>query len=279
MFADLHIHSHYSDSTRSPEEIVKKARELGIDLLCVSDHNTTAVYNELIPLCKANQIKLIRGAEISTSFEGKEFHVLAYDFDFANKEIIDLCKQCEAVYAEIDLELIKRMSVDYKEISVKEFNSYNRDLKNGGWKGFDYLKTKNLVNNVPRFFKLVRDYHVQSKRSFPSIEFVINAIHNANGKAVIAHIGENMKNNLLEIEPCLKTLKNMGADGFECYYTTHTEETTNLLVNFCQTNNMIITVGNDDHGGFNNRSNVVYEMGGIKVDFSMLNLKDIEILG
>lgn len=278
MFADLHIHSHYSDSTRSPEEIVKKARELGIDLLCVSDHNTTAVYNELIPLCKANQIKLIRGAEISTSFEGKEFHVLAYDFDFANKEIIDLCKQCEAVYAEIDLELIKRMSVDYKEISVKEFNSYNRDLKNGGWKGFDYLKTKNLVNNVPGFFKLVRDYHVQSKRSFPSIEFVINAIHNANGKAVIAHIGENMKNNLLEIEPCLKTLKNMGADGFECYYTTHTEETTNLLVNFCQTNNMLITVGNDDHGGFNNRSNVVYEMGGIKVDFSMLNLKDIEIL-
>ncbi|MER2169271.1 MAG: PHP domain-containing protein [Psychrobacillus psychrodurans] len=194
MFADLHIHSHYSDSTRSPEEIVKKARELGIDLLCVSDHNTTAVYNELIPLCKANQIKLIRGAEISTSFEGKEFHVLAYDFDFANKEIIELCKQCEAVYAEIDLELIKRMSVDYKEISVKEFNSYNRDLKNGGWKGFDYLKTKNLVNNVPVFFKLVRDYHVQSKRSFPSIEFVINAIHNANGKAVIAHIGENMKN-------------------------------------------------------------------------------------
>ena len=279
MFADLHIHSHYSDSTRSPEEIVKKARELGIDLLCVSDHNTTAAYNELIPLCKANQIKLIRGAEISTSFEGKEFHVLAYDFDFANKEIIDLCKQCEAVYAEIDLELIKRMSVDYKEISVKEFNSYNRNKKNGGWKGFDYLKTKNLVNNVPGFFKLVRDYHVQSKRSFPSIEFVINAIHNANGKAVIAHIGENMKNNLLEIEPCLKTLKNMGADGFECYYTTHTEETTNLLVNFCQTNNMLITVGNDDHGGFNNRSNVVYEMGGIKVDFSMLNLKDIEILG
>ena len=279
MFADLHIHSHYSDSTRSPEEIVKKARELGIDLLCVSDHNTTAVYNELIPLCKANQIKLIRGAEISTSFEGKEFHVLAYDFDFANKEIIDLCKQCEAVYAEIDLELVKRMSVDYKEISVKEFNSYNRDLKNGGWKGFDYLKTKNLVNNVPRFFKLVRDYHVQSKRSFPSIEFVINAIHNANGKAVIAHIGENMKNNLLEIEPRLKTLKNMGADGLECYYPTHTEETTNLLVNFCQTNNMLITVGNDDHGGFNNRSNVVYEMGGIKVDFSMLNLKDIEILG
>ena len=56
MYADLHIHSHYSDSTRSPEEIVKKAKELGIDLLCVSDHNTTAAYNELIPLCKANKL-------------------------------------------------------------------------------------------------------------------------------------------------------------------------------------------------------------------------------
>lgn len=279
MYADLHIHSHYSDSTRSPKEIVKKAKELGIGLLCVSDHNTTAAYNELIPLCKANQIKLIRGAEISTSFEGKEFHVLAYDFDFENKEIIDICKQCESVYAEIDLELIKKMSVDYKEISIKEFNSYNRNLKNGGWKGFDYLKSKSLVNNVPSFFKLVSDYHVQPKSSFPSIEYVINAIHKANGKAVIAHIGENMKNNLLEIVPRLKTLKNMGADGFECYYTTHTEETTNILVDFCQTNNMLITVGNDDHGGFNNRSNVIYEMGAIKVDFSKLNVKDIEILG
>lgn len=278
MYADLHIHSHYSDSTLSPEEIVKKARELGIDLLCVSDHNTTAAYNELIPLCKANQIKLIRGAEISTTFEGKEFHVLAYDFDFENKEIIDICKQCESVYADIDLELIKKMSVDYKEISITEFNSYNRNQKNGGWKGFDYLKTKKLVNNVPSFFKLVGDYHVQPKSSFPSIEYVINAIHNANGKAVIAHIGESMKNNLLEIEPRLKTLKNMGADGFECYYTTHTEETINFLVDFCQTNNMLITVGNDDHGGFNNRSNVIYEMGAIKVDFSKLNLKDIEIL-
>lgn len=279
MYADLHIHSHYSDSTRSPEDIVKKARELGIDLLCVSDHNTTAAYNELIPLCKANQIKLIQGAEISTSFEGKEFHVLAYDFDFENKEIIDICKQCESVYADIDLELIKKMSVDYQEISIKEFNSYTRNLKNGGWKGFDYLKTKSIVNNVPSFFKLVGDYHVQLKSSFPSIEFVINAIHNANGKAVIAHIGESLKNNLLEIEPRLKTLKNMGADGFECYYTTHKEETTNVLVDFCQTNNMLITVGNDDHGGFNNRSNVIYEMGAIKVDFSKLNLKDIEILG
>ena len=123
------------------------------------------------------------------------------------------------------------------------------------------------------------DYHVQPKSSFPSIEYVINAIHKANGKAVIAHIGENLKNNLLEIEPRLKILKNMGADGFECYYTTHTEETTNVLVDFCQKNKLLITVGNDDHGGFNNRSNVVYEMGAIKVDFSKLNLKDIEILG
>lgn len=279
MYADLHIHSHYSDSTRSPEEIVKKARELGIDLLCVSDHNTTAAYNELIPLCKANQIKLIRGAEISTSFEDKEFHVLAYDFNFENKEVIDICKQCETVYADIDLELIKKMSVDYKEISIEDFNSYNRNLKNGGWKGFDYLKTKNLVIDVPSFFKLISDYNIKPKNSFPSIEYVINVIHNSNGKAVIAHIGETMKNNLFEIEPRLKKLENMGADGFECYYTTHTEETTNVLIDFCQKNNMLITIGNDDHGGFNNRSNVIYEMGAIKVDFSKLNLKDIEILG
>ncbi|MCM3357706.1 PHP domain-containing protein [Psychrobacillus sp. MER TA 171] len=279
MYADLHIHSYYSDSNRSPEEIVKKARELGIDLLCVSDHNTTAAYKELIQLCKEYKIKLIRGAEISTLYEGKEFHVLAYDFDFENKEIINICKQSESVYADIDLELIKSMSVDYQEISIEEFNSYSRNLKNGGWKGFDYLTTKNLVNNVSSFFKLVSDYHVQPKRSFPSIEYVINAIHKANGKAVIAHIGENLKNNLKEIVPRLKVLKNMGADGFECYYTTHTEETTKVLVDFCQTNNMLITVGNDDHGGFNNRSNVIYEMGGVKVDFSKLNLEDIEILG
>jgi len=279
MYADLHIHSHYSDSTRSPEEIVKKARDLGIDLICVSDHDTTAAYNELIPLCKANQIKLIRGAEISTSFENKEFHVLAYDFDFENKEIMDICKHSKSVFADIDLELIKKMSVDYKEIRIKDFNSYNRNPKNGGWKGFDYLKTKNLVTNVPSFFKLVKDYNVKPKNSFPPIEYVINAIHNANGKAVIAHIGENLKNNLLEIVPRLKTLQNMGADGFECYYTTHTEETTNVLVDFCQKNNMLITVGNDDHGGFNNKSNVIYEMGTIKVDFSKLNLNGIEILG
>ena len=60
-------------------------------------------------MCKAYQIKLIRGAEISTSFEHKEFHVLAYDFDFENKEMIDICKQSERVYADIDLELIKKM--------------------------------------------------------------------------------------------------------------------------------------------------------------------------
>lgn len=279
MYVDLHIHSYYSDSTRSPEEIVKKAREFGIDLLCVSDHDTTAAYNELIPLCKAYQIKLIRGAEISTSFEGKEFHVLAYDFDFENKEIMDICKQNKSVFADIDFDLIKKMSVDYKEINIEDFNSYNRNPKNGGWKGFDYLKTKKLVTDVPSFFKLVKDYNVKPKKSFPPIEYVINAIHNANGKAVIAHIGENLKNNLLEIKPRLNTLKNMGADGFECYYTSHTEETTNLLVDFCQNNNMLITIGNDDHGGFNNRSNVIYEMGAIKIDFSKLNLNGIEILG
>lgn len=48
MYVDLHVHSHFSDGTRSPEELASFAREASLGLIAVCDHDTVEGYQQLV---------------------------------------------------------------------------------------------------------------------------------------------------------------------------------------------------------------------------------------
>ena len=87
---DLHIHTNLSDGALSPKEVIDNAKKNGVSVIAIADHDTIDAYsNELYEYAKKNNIQLINGVEISTRVNKAGIHVLGYNFDINNKELIE----------------------------------------------------------------------------------------------------------------------------------------------------------------------------------------------
>ncbi len=78
MTIDLHTHSRVSDGTASPRDLVHAAAAAGLDVVAITDHDTTLGWDEAAAAAVEAGIGLVRGIEVSTSFRGTGVHLLAY---------------------------------------------------------------------------------------------------------------------------------------------------------------------------------------------------------
>ena len=78
MRIDLHTHSNRSDGTESPSELVHRAHAVGIDVLGLTDHDTTEGWEEAADVAERTGVALVRGIEVSCTFVGYGVHLLAY---------------------------------------------------------------------------------------------------------------------------------------------------------------------------------------------------------
>jgi predicted metal-dependent phosphoesterase TrpH len=77
---DLHCHSTASDGTDTPAELVRNAAAAGLDVVALTDHDTTRGYGDAIAALPAG-LTLVTGAELSCRVDGVSMHMLAYLFD------------------------------------------------------------------------------------------------------------------------------------------------------------------------------------------------------
>jgi 3',5'-nucleoside bisphosphate phosphatase len=75
---DLHSHSSVSDGTTSPADVVRHAGEVGLDVLALTDHDTAAGWAEAAHAAVEVGLAFVAGMEISTKYEGRSVHLLAY---------------------------------------------------------------------------------------------------------------------------------------------------------------------------------------------------------
>ena len=87
MRIDLHTHSSASDGTDSPGELMANARAAGLDVVAITDHDTTHGWAESAAALPAG-LRLVRGAELSCSAQGISLHLLAYLFDPTDQALI-----------------------------------------------------------------------------------------------------------------------------------------------------------------------------------------------
>ncbi len=78
MKIDLHTHSSASDGTTPPADLVRDAAAAGLDVVAITDHDSTAGWDEAAAAAATAGIALVRGIEISTRFRGSPVHLLAY---------------------------------------------------------------------------------------------------------------------------------------------------------------------------------------------------------
>ena len=73
-YADLHIHSNYSDGVKSPEEIIKTAIKDNIKYISITDHDS--ISSQYVTKNNYKEINIIPGIELSTEYKEMELHIL-----------------------------------------------------------------------------------------------------------------------------------------------------------------------------------------------------------
>jgi len=272
LYADLHVHSYFSDGSMSPAEIVEAAVKNEVGLLAVADHNTFECSYLAPELCLAHGINYIHAVEIDALDKDGFQHILAYGFDITNSMFIDFIKHSRFLLDEMSIKLIECMQSDYLHISLNDFFEYEYNKQLGGWKGLHYLFDRGVTLSLKDGMKFYSDYGITySKAGFSSITATAYRIKKAGGYSVLSHPGELLDTsdiNLFKEE--MKRIISYGVEGIECYYPNNTEAVTQACLEVCNEYDLIITAGSDCHGTFiNNR------VGEMDIPTSKLRLKGL----
>lgn len=89
MRIDLHTHSAVSDGTQAPAEVVRSAADAGLDVIALTDHDTTGGWQEALAAGERLGIQVVPGTEISCSTDtGISVHLLSYLHDPASPRLV-----------------------------------------------------------------------------------------------------------------------------------------------------------------------------------------------
>lgn len=261
MIIDLHLHTTCSDGTATPTETVKTAITSGIDVISICDHNTILAYSELAFLPSELPIRIITGTEIDSTWQNRNLHILAYDFNLEDRILLQLLEENKRKLEQMSTDLILKMEKDYPNIHISEYKHFQRNASHGGWKGIDYLRSKGFAGSYPECMNYYKNYGIPSA-VYPSPEHVCKIIHAAGGKAVLAHPWCRLTREPESFIQELSILVKAGLDGIECEYPDHPPQVRDLLSSFCRDHKLFKTAGSDSHGEFAKCVNgIVYQIG------------------
>jgi predicted metal-dependent phosphoesterase TrpH len=91
--ADLHCHSVVSDGTLTPEELAARARQNGVELWALTDHDEIGGQHRAAAAAKAQGLRYLTGTEISITFAGKTVHIVGLGFDADNPSMVEGLQQ------------------------------------------------------------------------------------------------------------------------------------------------------------------------------------------
>lgn len=277
MYADIHLHSTFSDSTLSVKNIVLKAIENKISLISICDHHSVECYDEMRDMCRSYGLNYIYGVEINASIEKDDsfVHILGYNPNPKNDKLLQLLKFSRQIYDRMSYRLIECLSENIENISALKYENFSYTGKFGGWKAYEYLLKNNIISQLQEYFKLLKSYNIENPQ-FESVRTVCSIIKEAGGIAVLAHPGNTFPQSCLS--DYLEKFHESGIEGIECFYPRHNTEITNMCLKYCHENNLLITGGSDDHGEFMKNSRDGFDgMHNFKLNRNNLLLGNIKI--
>ena len=270
MYADLHIHSIFSDSSRSPEEIAQIAKSQDVSLLSVCDHYTVASYERLADACKQHGISCVVGVEMDANMHDANYHVLAYNFDKDNTIMSDFIKRQYVKNQNECTAMIAKMCDEYPQLSLAEYLAYDYPRELGGWKYIHYAVEKGIYKTYDDAGPVIYPKYFEASKETYLVEDFCSVVKQANGVPVLAHPGNKPPDQLVSF---LRDMHERGIEGIECFYPSHSKETIETCLDYCHKNDLRITCGSDCHGAYDKSEG--FTIGFLKTPLDMLDLKGI----
>jgi hypothetical protein len=243
-FADLHLHTNFSDGTFSPEELAGHGQRLGFAAMALTDHDSVEGCARMAAACGSAGIEFIVGTELTAEHNETEVHLLGYLLDTQNKRLLVEIARFQSVRQNRIREMVARLN----QLNVPLEAETVFALANCKSPGRPHLARalvkaglcKSSDEAFERFLKKNRPAWVP-KAKMSALEGV-ELIHQAGGLAVMAHPGLNRTD---EIIPALV---DAGLDGIECFHTKHSTKTAERYLEIADKFNLLVTGGSDCHG-------------------------------
>ena len=255
MRADLHIHTYYSDGVFSPAQIAAMAREAGLSLISMTDHDSLAGLEEKTRAAADCGLSYVPGWEVSAYQGDLKVHILGYG-----------CRIC-APYEQF-LRARREGALARAEDIIARANEYfGLDVTLADAERFHQKKDAPLhtMHIVAAFAeRLDRDKGDLYAAAFepgkpchsligrPSPQDAIDVIHASGGIAVLAHPGR-IKLSAERRFSLMDELVGRGLDGIECSHSDHTEEQTAQFAAYARLRGLLQTGGSDFHAEGRNR--------------------------
>lgn len=256
-YIDLHIHSTASDGTLTPTEIVQTAlkstkSEKDPIVIALTDHDTVAGVSEFLKEAKKNKerVTAIPGVEISTNYHGVEIHILGYNVDPENKELLEQLKICRESRDGRNEKIIARLQAEGFQITMEDIKPEDPNETIARPHIAKQLMKKKYVFSVKEAFDkyLAEGRSCYVERIMPTPQEAIALIRNSGGIPVLAHLMYYKKLNAAEKEVLVSELKEAGLEGIEAYYNTYTPVEEEYVSSLAKQNALLLTGGTDFHG-------------------------------
>ena len=279
------MHTTYSDGSDNLVEILKKAENLQLSYISITDHDNCKAYQELNQINVKQYFKgtIIPGIEIKCGYNGRLIEVLGYKIDtnkmnewtnnfYKDKAkpilqqkyfdlLYDKCLKMNLVMSpksEVEFDNQKDWASLAIYSEIKKHNENQAIVPEDFWENFNNFSKKYCGN--PNHI-----LYIDKTVDYPSLQQAIDAIKQANGLVFLPHLfiykwAEDIYSLIDDI------LKNYKIDGIECYHSEFNEENINYLKNLCKEKHYYMSGGSDYHGTNKKDIEMAIGKGNLKIE-------------
>ena len=249
--ADLHCHSTSSDGSDTPQQLVRKAKEIGLSGLSITDHDTIEAYRpELLSEAEALGLQILTGIELSSEFGETPVHILGYGFDLHSDSLRIFLVEMQKRRNQRNRALLEKLAERNLPIAEEELLDFARHTEKKKTVGRPHIAALMVKKGYVRTLQEAFDRYLKEGGLcyVPGFKFTpqdaIDEIRKAGGKAVLAHPHFIKKGSLL------RKLLEHRFDGIECYYGNLHKQLEAPWLKIAKEKNWIATGGSDYHGTF-----------------------------
>jgi len=246
---DLHTHSSVSDGTESPAELVAAAAAAGVGTVALTDHDSTAGWDEALAAGRAHGVSVIPGLELSTQLDYASVHILGYLVDPLDADLVAAMAEIRAERLGRAEAMVARIARDY-DLSWDEVLAQTTPGATVGRPHIaDALVAKGIVPDRTAAFQTIlhwRGGYYQPHRA-PLPVHGVELIAAAGGVPVIAHPGARGPSSLFD-DARIRELVGAGLAGLELHHRDNARERLPRWQAWAREYGLIVTGSSDYHG-------------------------------
>ena len=249
MRIDLHTHSSVSDGTETPAELVRAAARAGLDVVALTDHDTTAGWARASEAAGVEGVRLVPGMEVSCGHQGVSVHLLSYLHDPAAPGLLE-----EVVRARESRLTRAEAMVDLLSYDVDlTWDDVLRHVADGATVGrphiADALVSLGIVADREEAFSGLLSsrgpYYVRHYAPRP-VE-VVRLVREAGGVPVMAHPLAHRRGTVVDDETIVQ-LADAGLVGLEVWHRDNDDAAREHLLGLARELDLLVTGASDYHG-------------------------------